>query len=404
MTVIAKTAPLTTEQQASIRKELAAILAGPSFSGSKRCSDFLDYVVGHALEGDFEHLAERFLGVELFGRPVSYETATDSVVRVRATDVRHRLAQHYAKSAPVSGVRIDLPSGSYAPEFNWLAEPVISQSHPAADEQRPKWILLCTVALLLVAGIWAGILRWKVLNDPDRIVNEFWQPVIANKRPVIFRFGHTISYWITPEVRRKVESGQPNFSVEQGQIIESWDDFASAGSIRSVLLISDLLNRHGVATRLRWPQEIQESEVANSNVIYVGAFNNSWTVSLNQDFRFTFEEADSADGHIWMIRDRKNPDRKWSMTKTYPQPIDHDYALITRAFDAAHNRVIISIGGLNQFGSQAAAEFLTDESALGAFARSAPKGWEKQNIQIVLEMEVSDNRPVNPKVAAFNVW
>ena len=113
---------LTDKQSAVIRAELASILASDSFSTSKRCRDFLEFVVERALAGDFESLSERFLGVELFGRPVDYETATDSIVRVRANDVRRRLAQYYSAQRSTPAGRIDLIAGGYVPEFHWRSD------------------------------------------------------------------------------------------------------------------------------------------------------------------------------------------------------------------------------------------------------------------------------------------
>src|SRR6266705_6853339 len=113
---------LTTEQAAAVMAELTAILASDSFSSSNRCRDFLEFVVKRALAGDYESLTERFLGVELFGRAVDYETATDSIVRVRANDVRRRLAQYYSAQRSTAPVRIDLIAGGYIPEFHWRTE------------------------------------------------------------------------------------------------------------------------------------------------------------------------------------------------------------------------------------------------------------------------------------------
>src|SRR6266581_3242487 len=110
------------KQAAAVMAELAAILASNSFSSSKRCEDFLEFVVKRALAGDYESLTERFLGVELFGRAVDYETATDSIVRVRANDVRRRLAQYYSGQRSAVAVRIDLNAGGYIPEFHWRTE------------------------------------------------------------------------------------------------------------------------------------------------------------------------------------------------------------------------------------------------------------------------------------------
>src|SRR6266702_7039944 len=110
------------KQAAAVMAELAAILASNSFSSSKRCEDFLEFVVRRALAGDYESLTERFLGVELFGRAVDYETATDSIVRVRANDVRRRLGQYYSGQRSTTPVRIDLIPGGYIPEFHWRTE------------------------------------------------------------------------------------------------------------------------------------------------------------------------------------------------------------------------------------------------------------------------------------------
>src|SRR5205085_10288477 len=52
-----------------IREELQRILAGSSFRSSKRCSEFLCFVVERTLEGRGDDLKERTLGVSLFGRP-----------------------------------------------------------------------------------------------------------------------------------------------------------------------------------------------------------------------------------------------------------------------------------------------------------------------------------------------
>src|SRR5438270_326803 len=122
----------TQEQVAAVMAELATILASDSFSSSKRCQDFLEFVVKHALAGDYENLTERFLGVELFGRAVNYETATDSIVRVRANDVRRRLAQYYSAQRSTTPVKIDLIAGGYIPEFHWRAAEKEDKADPSS--------------------------------------------------------------------------------------------------------------------------------------------------------------------------------------------------------------------------------------------------------------------------------
>src|SRR5882762_9570090 len=124
----AQSRDLSTEQAAAVIAELTIILASDSFSSSNRCRDFLEFVVKRALAGDYDNLTERFIGVELFGRTLDYETATDSIVRVRANDVRKRLALHYAARPSDTPVRIDLIAGGYVPEFHWRKENAVAPS------------------------------------------------------------------------------------------------------------------------------------------------------------------------------------------------------------------------------------------------------------------------------------
>src|ERR1035441_4536820 len=102
---------------AAVRGELERILASPQFRNSKRHSCFLRYVVEETLNGDAGQLKERTVGVKVFGLDAGYDTSTNPVVRVSAGELRKRLLQYY--SAPDRGgeLRIDLPPGSYVPEF-----------------------------------------------------------------------------------------------------------------------------------------------------------------------------------------------------------------------------------------------------------------------------------------------
>jgi TolB-like protein/Tfp pilus assembly protein PilF len=116
---------LTSEKIVLVREHLEQILSSRTLVGSRRTQDFLRLIVTHALEGDIDSLRERMIGAELFGRPISYDTGNDSVVRVRASEVRRKLAQYYDNEAArqPSEVRIELPSGSYVPRFHFASTP-----------------------------------------------------------------------------------------------------------------------------------------------------------------------------------------------------------------------------------------------------------------------------------------
>lgn len=171
---------LSSEQVGMVRIHLREVLSSTAFAGGKRAQEFLQLVIDHGLAGQLDSLKERMIGAEMFGRSVDYDTANDAVVRVKATEVRRRLAQYYREAVPAPPVRIELPVGSYVPKFFW-APPTkscsVAESQEAIDSQSPRvepdpqasrislrgWmLLLATILLLLVAGFFG----FKRFNSP----------------------------------------------------------------------------------------------------------------------------------------------------------------------------------------------------------------------------------------------
>lgn len=115
---------------------MEAVLASHAFAGSKRTQEFLRLIVRHALEGEVDVLRERMIGAELSGRPISYDTGNDSVVRVRASEVRKKLAQYYSElDGTQPPVHIELPAGSYVPRFHF--PPYMMEAPPSAHTPPP---------------------------------------------------------------------------------------------------------------------------------------------------------------------------------------------------------------------------------------------------------------------------
>src|SRR5215472_187654 len=116
-----------TEEQ--IRAQLKRVLTSPEFRSSKRCQDFLQYVVDHTLRGHADTLKERTIGMEVFARPASYDPSEDATVRVKAGEVRKRLGLYYSDQGAHDSLRIELPSGTYVPEFH--LNPAVGEPPPA---------------------------------------------------------------------------------------------------------------------------------------------------------------------------------------------------------------------------------------------------------------------------------
>lgn len=169
---------LSPEQISLVREHLEEVLASRTLAGSKRTQEFLRLVVTHALDGEKESLRERMIGAELFRRPIGYDTGNDSVVRVRASETRKRLARYYDAEAKDGKppVRIELLSGSYMPRFHFEAaqtgQPALEKAaqkiepvepgHPSSPPFRSRRAVLLAsvvVAIIVISG-WAAFKKW----------------------------------------------------------------------------------------------------------------------------------------------------------------------------------------------------------------------------------------------------
>src|SRR5580704_12286576 len=184
-----------------LRDHLREVIASPAFKGSRRSQQFLQHIVEKTINGQAHEVKERSLGVDLFARSPSYDTGEDAIVRVTASDVRKRLHQFYSESH--FDIRIDLPSGSYVPEFHRVAAavpiPLVPAHAPATATPQPTFrrLILYGVAGLAIASLlwfWsrespasrlsaAKVLPWSailhrdrqiqvVLSDPDLAVTQ----------------------------------------------------------------------------------------------------------------------------------------------------------------------------------------------------------------------------------------
>src|SRR5690349_18890999 len=158
-------ATLNESQTQEVRAELNSLLESPSFRTSKRCREFLEYIVEHTMSGPSGTLKERSIGVELFQLSQDFDTGQHTIVRVTANEVRKKLAQHYlAENGSYHPVKISLPPGSYSADFKWEdpPPPLVETAVPAPVvmpvSPRAWWlsgpIIACgTAALLIVVAL-----------------------------------------------------------------------------------------------------------------------------------------------------------------------------------------------------------------------------------------------------------
>ena len=279
---------------------LDEIVKGAAFKGSHRSQAFLKHIVEHALHGEAADLRERSLGVALFGRQASYDTADDAIVRVTASDVRKRLLQHYGNTGGQSRFRINLPSGSYVPEFCFLPEvPLPTLDAPVADtpaEPRisplpPRsWKFAAGIALTicLAALAWSAWGRW-ISNrgaNGNLIVTAFEgtprsvQIVVADDALVLMQVLLDRRFTLE-EYENLTYMNVPDFAREK-DLMRFWASL----STRQITNVGDLQNANRIAGDLqakswdatsRQARQMHARSFRSGNFVILGSsFSNPW--------------------------------------------------------------------------------------------------------------------------------
>ena len=397
-------------EREAIRQQLEKMLANPLFKYSKRYPNLLRYVVEQTLEGRASELKERSLGVEVFGREPDYDTNADPVVRATAAEIRKRIAQYYHEPGHSTEVRIDLSPRAYVPEFE--IPPRVQP--PAAETVMPKaalaasflaalrWRPLAIGAVIVALAVALAWLRpWARPSDLDR----FWNPVLDSSNNVLLCMGQREFLGSSPEpgqVAHAALPSAPDGPITLRQLYYLGSQNLALPDVITLGRLSGLLQARGKTSHIRGQLTTEYGDLRDGPVVLIGACDNDWTLRLTGPMRFSYAH----DGDTLWIKDRQNPSNR-DRAVNYRTPylsLTEDYALISRTLDPTTGRMVVVVGGLTGYGTMAAGEFLTDPANLDAMARTAPRGWERKNIQLVLATRVIRGTSGPPRILERHFW
>ncbi len=398
-----------------IQRELERVLSSPSFRESKRCQEFLRYVVGMTISGRQAELKERTIGVSVFGRDPAYDTNDDSIVRVKANEIRRRLAQCNQKDNRDQKLRIEIPAGAYIPKFLPVAEPD-TQTNLSPAVNRParltgrvdrRWAAVALAAIPAAAGA-----IWSVRQDRNDGLKQFWAPVLGSEKPVLISLAHPVVYHLSGRLHEQYRTGlaappgpgpyviplDPRRVVGE-DIIPVVDQYVGVGDALAAVKISSMLRDFGRISSVRIGNDVSYSELRNSTAVLIGAYSNRWTLQLTDQLRFSFQMKDGRK----VICDRNNPHASWELAHLPSTgKVPYDLAIVSRIFDSKTGNTLISCAGITQYGTQSGGEFLTDPTRLKRDLLA--EDWSRKNVQFVIRAEVVGSSPSPPVLLAAHSW
>lgn len=444
---------------ASLQQHLKEVIEGDVFKGSHRSGQFLKYIVDQAIAGRFDSLKERLIGMELFGRSASYDTGDDAIVRVTASDVRKRLLQHYGRYGAASGIRINLPSGSYIPEIvrdthgemalpevvvahrEVTVKPLVSGDHESAPNSEESivafpvlpqvestspmianWRLLSLFGILIVGlnlALWGLFWNRSSPTEAQHTSSLPWSALFGSSHatelitsdPNIAEIqGITGSQVSVSDYANHIYVPEPNkLTPEQNYFCRDVlrGDNSAGVDAPIVAKVAALAQMNSKTIRVRAARSIQLADLkSDSNFIFLGSPRSDPWFSLfsdQLDFRFVFDKSARSE---YIRNFHPHPNEQPQYVPTAPGWGTGDsYAILALVKNPDQGGQVLLLAGANAEGTEAAGKFATDLPRLSTELRNCgitPSG-SPQHFEVLLHLNTMAGTPNHIDVVACHV-
>jgi hypothetical protein len=400
----------------AVLQQLERMLKSRHFRNSKRYPAFLAYIVRHRLDGELDGLKERILGIEVFKRPLDYDTGADPVVRITAGEVRKRIALYYHDEGTEQELRIELPAGSYVPVFSISAnapsapesasalrqassgsldlQPMPAAGPVPARRARRNWIvaaIFVTTVALAVAGFWF----WTWNSSP---LESMWRPFFNSPDPVLIVVGSPLGTLAGP-----ADNGtNPKLMDSHSHVHLAFTDVLAQNDV------TGLLDAHHQAYRVQTANATTLEDLRKRPVVLIAAFGNSWSGRILAPLRFSLLRQQIApDGStiLGSIVDYRRPGSMWSFDFTKPVAVNsRDFAIVARLHSDLTEDSVTVVAGLGPGGTESAGEFVSTPEYLQQISAVAPANWRDKNLELVLEVPMVDGKAGHAHIVASDFW
>jgi hypothetical protein len=381
-----------------VREELDRVLASHEFRASKRSQDFLRYITENTLRGRSDLLKERTIGIEVFGRSTSYEPSDDATVRVKAGEVRKRLGIYYSSEGASNPLRIELPSGTYVPEFRPFHSefpspvPSVAAPSPSPSPSRPNLVTPRRVVVAAAVLIAAGALVWERTRAAVTPLDEFWAPVFRGTTPVLVGASYVPVYGLD----RDANSPKP---VRPEDFVALNDQFVGGGDLVAISRLTAMFTRLKRPYRLKVGSDVSFADLRTGPSVLVGYSYTRWK-EISSQMRYFIEVTPAFTG----ITDDGKPTEWLLPNLPRDRRTAEDYAIVTRVFHPDTHAMLVELAGITQYGTDAAGDLVTNPDLMAEAFQGAPPGWQNKNLQLVLHVKVISGAPASPKVVGRHFW
>jgi hypothetical protein len=180
--------------------QIQRLVSSKTFKTSEVHRNLLTYLAEKSLSGEAQNLKEYTVGLDVFGKPSTYDPRQESVVRMHVGRLRQKLTEYYRSEGVEDPVVVDLPKGGFALTF--AARPVVAEPEAPPPPVAARTIShreITLAALLAIALVVAGYFAVQLLKVQQTsgapavaaappwtpALQELWSPLLSSDRPLM---------------------------------------------------------------------------------------------------------------------------------------------------------------------------------------------------------------------------
>ena len=363
----------------SLQTQIQRILQSKAFRTSEVQRSLLAYLAEKSIAGTADNLKEYIVGLDVFGKPASYDPRQESTVRMHVGRLRQKLAEYYRSEGMDDPVVVDLPKGGFKVTFEPRAVapvPEVVPAEPIVVDKSHYRIEIALGAALLIAvfcAFYFGLRLWHVERTSQALapgwtpeLQQLWEPILTPNRPLLICMS-------TPS------SGMTGL-----------------GTANGAFLLGQFLGERKKDIQLTPSEQLSMPEIAMGNVVFLG------TTAGSRQFKAVPEEhqlvlgsdgirnLNPRPGEPALLADRNPAD---------PQDTAESYALISHFPGLNGNGELLYFSGNKIPAVVGAVQAFTDAT----FARTlvsemkTPGGVLPHFYQVVLKVRSMDDMPIDIK-------
>jgi hypothetical protein len=271
-------------------------------------------------------------------------------------------------------------------------DPVLQSVSPPG---RHFWSLVAGSMVVVLLGIFAAAYAWR--STHQSAFSFFWGPVFGTNEPVLICIADQNQY-AAVALR---DSADPTRQI----LLKDNLTAVVIDDLNAVIQITGILKSNGRQYSLKGEGLTNLTDLRNGPTVFVGAFDNAWTLRLTNPLRYHF--ANDPEMTQFRIVDSQSPTQTfWGIDRGRQMATNNyrDYAIVGRFTDSNTGKLAVIIAGIGRGGTIAAGQLVTDPIYLAQLAQAAHASGNKKNMEIVLSTQIIDGEPGSPKIEATYFW